>query len=85
MTMNYLRTEAINWNEITLEEIFELAIADEEYARDYYQRAAELAGNPHTRELLLKLSEMEQGHADSLRRELEELRTERQEVAGMAD
>ncbi|HXF99168.1 MAG TPA: ferritin family protein [Bacteroidota bacterium] len=83
--MSPLRTETINWNDITLEEVFELAIADEEYARDYYRHAAELAGNPHTRELLLKLSEMEQGHADSLRKELEELRIERQEEAGMAD
>ncbi len=79
------RAETINWNEMTLEEIFEIAIADEEDARDYYKHAAEFAANPHTRELLLKLSAMEQGHADALRKELEELRIERQEEAGMAD
>jgi rubrerythrin len=79
------RDETINWNEMTLEKIFEIAIADEEDARDYYKHAAELAGNPHTRELLLKLSAMEQGHADALRKELEELQIERQEEAGMAD
>lgn len=83
--MSQLRNDAIDWNKITLEELFELAIADEENARDYYKHAADLTGNPHTRELLLRLSDMEQGHADALRQELEELRIERQEEAGMAD
>lgn len=75
----------IDWKEVSLEEILELAIADEEEARDYYAHAAQLAGNPHTHEMLVKLSVMEQGHADQLRAELEELRIERQEEAGMAD
>jgi hypothetical protein len=35
-----------------------------------------IAGNPHTGELLLKLSVMEQGHADQLHAEIEELRIE---------
>lgn len=83
--MTHQRHDDIDWKEATLEEIFEFAIADEEYARDYYRNAAELAGNPHTRDVLLQLSEMEQGHADVLRKELEELRIERQEEAGMAD
>lgn len=83
--MTHQRHEEINWRDATLEEIFEFAIADEEYARDYYRNAAGLAGNPHTREVLLQLSDMEQGHADTLRKELEELRIERQEEAGMAD
>lgn len=83
--MTHQRHEEINWRDATLEEIFEFAIADEEYARDYYRNAADLAGNPHTREILLQLSDMEQGHADTLRKELEELRIERQEEAGMAD
>ena len=75
----------INWKEVSLEDILEFAIADEEEARDYYARAAQLAGNPHTREMLMKLSVMEQGHADTLRAELDELRIERAEEAGMAD
>ncbi len=75
----------IDWKAVSLEEILELAIADEEEARDYYAHAAQLAGNPHTRDMLTKLSVMEQGHADQLRAELEELRIERQEEAGMAD
>lgn len=83
--MTHQRHEEINWRDATLEEIFEFAIADEEYARDYYRNAADLAGNPHTREILLQLSDMEQGHADTLRKELEELSIERQEEAGMAD
>jgi rubrerythrin len=83
--MTHQRHDNIDWKDATLEEIFEFAIADEEYARDYYRNAAALAGNPHTREILLRMSDMEQGHADTLRKELEELRIERQEEAGMAD
>jgi rubrerythrin len=83
--MTHPRQVDIDWKHVTLEEIFEFAIADEEYARDYYRHAAELAGNPQTRQTLLQLSDMEQGHADTLRKELEELRIERQEEAGMAD
>ena len=83
--MDHQRTETINWKEISLEEIFEFAIADEEYARDYYKHASALTGNPHTQRVLLQLSEMEQGHADTLRKELEELRIGREEEAGMAD
>ena len=83
--MKHQRHEEVNWREITMEEIFELAIADEEDARDYYKHAAELAGNLHTRKMLLQLSEMEQGHADQLRKELEDLRIEREEETGMAD
>ena len=58
---------------------------DEEEARDYYRRAAELTGNPHTRQMLLNLSDMEQDHADQLRKELEELILQRGLEAGMAD
>ncbi len=83
--MTHERHDDVNWNDVTLEEIFEFAIADEEYARDYYLHAAQLAGSLHTRRVLMQLSEMEQGHADTLRKELEELRIERQEEAGMAD
>ena len=77
--------EVMRWNEMSIQDILELAIADEEQARDYYHRAAELTGNMHTRRVLLNLSEMEQGHADTLRKELEELHLQRDIEAGMAD
>ncbi len=77
--------EGMRWNEMSIRDILELAIADEEQARDYYRRAAELTGNMHTRRVLLNLSEMEQGHADTLRKELDELRLQRDVEAGIAD
>ena len=83
--MTHQRDDTVNWNEISIEEILEFAIADEEYARDYYQHAAQLAGNLHTRRMLMQLSEMEQGHADQLRKELDELLQQRELEAGMAD
>jgi rubrerythrin len=83
--MTHQHHDEIDWREVSIEEIFEFAIADEEYARDYYKQAATLAGGLHTKRMLLQLSEMEQGHADTLRKELEELRIARQEEAGMAD
>jgi len=70
---------------MSIKDILELAITDEEEARDYYRRAAELTGNMHTRRVLLNLSEMEQGHADQLRKELEELTLQRDMEEGMAD
>jgi len=83
--MTHQRDDTVNWNDISIEEILELAIADEEYARDYYKHAAELAGSLHTRRMLMQLSEMEQGHADQLRKELDELTQQRGLEAGMAD
>jgi len=83
--MAHQRDDTVNWNEISIEEILELAIADEEYARDYYKHAADLAGSSHTRRMLLQLSEMEQGHADQLRKELDDLFQQRGLEAGMAD
>lgn len=79
------RNEALNWNEMSMRDILELAIADEEEARDYYRHAAALAGTPQTRRMLLGLSDMEQGHADQLRKELEELLLQRDTEVGMAD
>ena len=79
------RNQTIDWSNVSMEEIIEFAIADEEDARDYYAHAAKLAGNPHTRDMLMKLSVMEQGHADALRSELDELRIEREQETGMAD
>jgi rubrerythrin len=70
---------------MSIREILELAIADEEDARDYYRRAAGLAGCMHTRTVLLSLSAMEQGHADTLRKELDELLLQRELETGMAD
>ena len=75
----------LDWSAMSIQDILELAIADEVEARDYYRRAADLAGSMHTRKVLLALSEMEQGHADTLRRELEELVLQRDLEAGMAD
>ncbi len=70
---------------MSLRDILEYAIADEEDARDYYRRAADLAGSVHTRKVLLSLSAMEQGHADTLRAELDELALQHDLEAGMAD
>ena len=74
-----------DWTAMSIQDILVLAIADEEDARDYYRRAAGLAGSMHTRKVLLSLAEMEQSHADTLRRELEELLLQRDLEAGMAD
>ena len=83
--MPHNRREDVDWTAMSIQEILRLAIADEEDARDYYRRAADLTGSMHTRRVLLSLSEMEQGHADTLRRELEELTLQRDLEAGMAD
>lgn len=83
--MKHQRDETINWNEISIEEILQRAIADEEESRDYYKHAADCTGDMHTRRLLLRLSETEQGHADQLRKELDELRLQRGLETGMAD
>jgi rubrerythrin len=79
------RHDDLNWNELSIEDILELAIADEEDAQEYYRHAAECVGNIHTRRMLLKLSEMERTHAVQLRKELEELHLQREEETGIAD
>lgn len=79
------RHEPVNWAAISMQEILERAIADEIEARDYYKRAAALAGSIHTQRVLQRLSEMEQGHADDLQKELDELLCQRDLEAGMAD
>jgi rubrerythrin len=83
--MPHQRHDELDWNEMSMQDILELAIADEEEARDYYRRAADLTGNTHTRQLLMSLSAMEQGHADTLRKELDDLLLQRDLEAGMAD
>ena len=77
--------DSLDWNEMSMQDILELAIADEEEARDYYRHAAELTGNMHTRQVLISLAAMEQGHADTLRKELEELLLQRDLETGLAD
>lgn len=77
--------DQLNWGELSIQDILTLAIADEIEARDYYRHAAGLAGTAHTRRMFLGLSEMEQGHADTLRKELEELRLQQDLETGMAD
>jgi len=76
---------ALNWNDMSLQNILELAIEDEIEARDYYTVAAGHAGNTSTRQMLLGLAVMEQGHADALRKELEDLHLQRDLETGMAD
>ena len=83
--MAHPRNESLDWNAMSIEDVLALAIEDEEQARDYYQRAAGLTGNAHTRATLLRLSEMEQGHAEQLRAELRELQLQKELEAGMAD
>jgi rubrerythrin len=83
--MAHQRNGSLDWNAMSIEDVLALAIEDEEQARDYYQRAAGLTGNAHTRATLLRLSEMEQGHAEQLRAELRELQLQKELEAGMAD
>jgi rubrerythrin len=83
--MTHTRNDAINWEEMSIEDILELAISDEIFARDYYRHAADLTGNLHTRRMLLELSTMEQGHADALQKELDELHVQRDLETGIAD
>lgn len=79
------RPSDMKWSEMSIEEILLYAIEDEEDAQEYYRHASTLTGNTHTRDVLLRLAEMEKGHAQVLRQELDELRLEREEEAGMAD
>ncbi|MEW6509654.1 MAG: ferritin family protein [Bacteroidota bacterium] len=79
------RHDELDWAAMSLQEILRLAIADEEEARDYYRHAAAMAGDCRTRRLLLSLSSMEQEHADTLRKELEELTLQRSLEEGIAD
>ena len=83
--MPHPRTEDLSWDRMSIRDVLELAIADEEEARDYYRRASELTGNLHTRRVLVELSQMEQGHADQLRKELDDLVTQSEMEAGIAD
>lgn len=83
--MQHQRNESLDWNAMSIEDVLALSIDDEEHARDYYRRAACLTGNAHTRATLLRLSEMEQGHADQLRAELRDLQLQKELETGMAD
>jgi rubrerythrin len=70
---------------MSVREILEFALADEEDACDYYRRAADMVGDVHTRRVLLDLSEMEKGHAETLRKALEELVLQADLETGIAD
>lgn len=83
--MGHQRNEDINWDEMSIEDILRLAIADEDDAQEYYRRAAERVGSIHTRRLLMSLSAMEKTHAEDLRRELQEVLLQRDEETGIAD
>jgi rubrerythrin len=83
--MTRTRPEELDWEGMSLEDILTLAIHDEFEARDYYRRAAGLAATPHTRKMFEGLSAMEQGHADQLQKELDEIRLQHDLEAGMAD
>jgi len=83
--MPHTRPGNPDWQSMSIQDILELAIADEEDARDYYRQAASLAGSMHTRKVLLALSAMEQEHADTLRRELLEIVLQRDLETGIAD
>jgi rubrerythrin len=77
--------DKLNWSDLSLQDILAIAIEDENEARDYYRMAAGHAGNTGTRRMLEALAVMEQGHADSLRKELDELRLQQDMEAGLAD
>jgi rubrerythrin len=83
--MTRTRPEDLDWDTMSLEDILSLAIHDEFDARDYYRQAAAQASTPHTRRMFESLSAMEQGHADQLQKELEDLRMQHDLEAGMAD
>lgn len=77
--------DQLNWSDMSLRDILELALADEIEARNYYLYAAKLTGSLHTRRMLMGLADMEQGHADTLRKELEEITLQRDLETGIAD
>lgn len=77
--------DRLNWNDLSLQDILAIAIEDEIEARNYYRTAAGHAGNTGTRRMLESLAAMEQGHADTLRKELDELRLQTDMEAGLAD
>lgn len=79
------RPQDLHWEAMSIRDILTLAIADENDACAYYRRAAQLAVNPHTKHVLLNLAEMEEGHAATLRMELDDLEAQRECETAMAD
>ncbi len=79
------RERHLRWEEMSVRDILQLAIADEDDARDYYRDAAAHVTNPHTRTVLLNLAAMEEGHAVTLRLELDDLDAQRECETAMAD
>jgi len=83
--MPHVPHDQLNWDAMSLQDILEMAIADEIEAREYYRHAAGRAGDLHTRRMLAGLAEMEADHEETLRKELEELRLQKDLETGMAD
>lgn len=54
----------------SLETLLELAVQREEQARDFYRKAAEKALDPSGERILHYLADVEEGHAQRLKREL---------------
>jgi rubrerythrin len=54
----------------SLESLLELAVQREEHARDFYRKAAENAMDPSGERILHYLADVEEGHAQRLKREL---------------
>ncbi|MGA9120715.1 MAG: ferritin family protein [Bacteroidota bacterium] len=79
------RDRSLNWDTMSIRDILEFAIADEEEAREYYRHAAQLAVTPHTKLVLERLAEMEKGHAEALRAEISEMDAQRECETAMAD
>jgi len=54
----------------SLESLLELAVQREEHARDFYRKAAEKSMDPSGERILHYLADVEEGHAQRLKREL---------------
>ncbi len=67
----------------SLENILQDAIDKELDAKQFYTEAAELAQAAAVREFLLEMAEMEQGHADMLRRKLESFKSDKTVMDGI--
>lgn len=68
---------------ISLEDILQDAIDKENDAREFYMQAAQLAQAQGIRDFLLEMAEMEQGHADLLRKKLESVQSDKTVMHGI--
>jgi len=62
-----MKTDNAPWEDLSVQDILERAIADEEGVRDYYRRAATKAGNAHVGSAHPSFRKRT-GHADTLRK-----------------